>query len=136
MRDDDDDDDTESPLVVALEDNHPLTVLQDIVRDDPGLLQEQDEYGWMPLHHAAYENAPLPVIEWLADEYPEALLVQNQRRIASVSLCRRRRRRVSPSRTGLRRQVRHKRGRSPLRCQPGGVGPVALCRLSIGHLWR
>jgi ankyrin repeat protein len=63
-------------LVVALEDNHPLTVLQDIVRDDPGLLRAQDEYGWMPLHHAAYEKAPLPVIEWLADEYPEALLIQ------------------------------------------------------------
>jgi ankyrin repeat protein len=60
-------------LIVALRQNEPFHVIQQILRDDPHLIRESDDVGWLPVHQAAYSGATFEVVQHLVEMHPGAL---------------------------------------------------------------
>ena len=58
--------------------NQWVRLVKQLVKAFPESLHIEDSYGWLPLHLAAKnEFVPLPVVLFLADEYPEALSIEH-----------------------------------------------------------
>ena len=48
-------------------------LLTDLINCYPQALEERDNRGWLPVHHALRHNAPLEIIRLLVDRYPGGL---------------------------------------------------------------
>ena len=55
-----------------------VQLLKDLIDCYPRALEEVDNQGWLPLHHAVRHNAPLEMIQLLIDRYPEGIQVADK----------------------------------------------------------
>jgi Ankyrin repeats (many copies) len=66
-------------LFAAIAERQALEVIQEMVRDDPGLIREKDGcHGWLPLHYAARIQVKVDLLRYLVDTYPAALLERDK----------------------------------------------------------
>jgi len=55
-----------------------VELLKDLIDCYPRALEEVDNRGWLPLHHAVRNNAPLEMIQLLVEGYPEGVQVADK----------------------------------------------------------
>jgi ankyrin repeat protein len=88
-------------LIEAIQRRQPLHVIQRIVEADPGSVRlkvDDHDDNWYPLHEAVVSGAAVDVVQFLANQYPQALEVRDKMgwlplHLAVQQLQRRRRRR-------------------------------------------
>ena len=66
---------------VAPEDMEEIVeVIQFLVNTWPDSIHATDNYGFIPLHHACYFNAPLEVIQFMLHVWPASVLARDKTR--------------------------------------------------------
>ena len=54
-----------------------LTKLKTIVKRSPLAVKERDSAGHLPIHYACSRGAPLEMVQFLVELYPESLSISN-----------------------------------------------------------